>query len=183
MGFLGKIKTKSTTIEPLSVIIKQRYGLEQISPQMDIVDRLVMTASNLTSTQIRSLDSEFKGFDFDSPGQDEAFYAIFSAAIASGRLDAVIDSQDRIADTAESFIRRVLGTRYSEESSIPRIAIRTMTALYMRDWIDREITDEEFDKYNQPPYFVITQRKMSLDDYLITTKSWRTHIGPVHPGD
>lgn len=186
MGFFDKIIRKSLSVEPLSVVIKQLYGFEQLSPQMDMIDRFLATVSNLTVEQIRSFESGSKGFDLDSPGQREAFDAIFSSAIGSGRLDAVIDSQDRITDVAENSVRRAMGVRYAEESMIPLAAVAAITALYMRDWIDREITDAEFDRYNQPPYlpsFVITQRKMSLDDYLIVTKPWRNFIGPLHPSD
>jgi len=183
MGLFEKLTGKSMTLAPLSAVIKQRYGFEQLSPQMDMVDRLLVAASNLTVEQIQSYESGAKDYDWQSPGQREAFEAIFSSAIASGRLDAVIDSQDRISDAAEKSIRRALGIRYAEESLIPLVAVHTTTALYMRDWINRVITDAEFDKQNQPPYFVITQRKMSLDDYLVVTKPWRNFIGPVHPGD
>jgi len=166
--------------------IMQRAGFERLSPQMDMVDRFLATVSNLTVEQIRSLESGSKDRDWQSPGHREAFDAIFSSAIGSGRLDAVIECQDRITDVAENSVRRALGVKYAQESMIPLIAVHAITALYMRDWIDREITDAEFDRYNQPPYlpyFVITQRKMSLDNYLIVTKPWRDFIGPLHPSD
>ena len=183
MGFLDKFSGRSLSAEPLSVVIKQRYGNKQISPQMELVDRLQVVASQLSVDQIRRFEAGAKEYDWQSPGQREAFEAIFSCAIASGRLDAVIDSQDLISEAAEKSIRRVLGVRYSEDSLIPLVAVQTTTALYMRDWIDRVVSDSEFDEQNQPPYFVITQRKMSLDDYLVVTKPWRNFIGPVHPED
>jgi len=183
VGFFEKLTGKSNADTPLSVAIRKRYGSEQLSPQMELVDRLVETTSNLTKTQILSFESETKDFDWESPGRKEAFLAVFSASIGSGRLDAVCDYQDRITDVAENAVRRALGVRFSNESQIPSIAVETVTALYVRDWIDREITDAEFNKQNQPPYFVITERKMSLDDYLIATKPWRNFIGPIHPSD
>ena len=183
MGFFEKLTGKLSADSPLSVVIKQRYGNRQISPQMELVDRLQVVASQLSVDQIRRFEAGAKEYDWQSPGQREAFDAIFSCAIASGRLDAVIDSQDLISEAAQKTIRRTLGMRYSEDSLIPMVAVHTATALYMRDWIDRVITDSEFDEQNQPPFFVITQRKMSLDDYLVVTKPWRNFIGPVHPED
>ena len=178
-----KLTGKLNADTPLSVVIKQRYGNKQISPQMELVDRLQVVASQLGVDQIRRFEAGTKEYDWQSPGQREAFEAIFSCAIASGRLDAVIDSQDLISAAAEKAIRRMLGVRYSEDSLIPMVAVHTATALYMRDWIDRVISDSEFDEQNQPPFFVITQRKMSLDDYLVVTKPWRNFIGPLHPED
>ena len=183
VGFFEKITGKSNADAPLSVVIKQRYGSKQICPQIEIVDRLLVAASQLNVDQIQRFEAGTKDFDWQSPGQREAFEAIFSCAIASGRLDAVIDSQDLISAAAEKAIRRMLGVRYSEDSLIPTVAVHTATALYMRDWIDRVISDSEFEAQNQPPFFVITQRKMSLDDYLVVTKPWRNFIGPVHPED
>lgn len=183
MGFFGKIAGRSDPDTSLSVVIKQRYGDKQISPQMEFIDRLQVVASQLNLDQIRRFESGANEFDPQSPGQREAFDAIFSCAIASGRLDALIDSRDLISEAAERSIRRALGVRYSKESLIPLAAVNATTALYMRDWIDRVITDSEFEEQNQPPYWVITQRRMSLDDYLVVTKPWRNFIGPVHPGD
>ena len=183
MGYFDKIISKAHNVDPHSSVVKQRYGAQQLSPQMDAVDRLLEVTASLTVDQIKSFDSGTKGFDWQSPGQREAFDAVFSTVIGSGRLDAVIDSQDRISDAAEKSLRRKMGVRYAEESMIPLAALHAATALYMRDWIDREITDDEYTRNNQSPYFLITQRKMSLDDYLLVTKQWRNFIGPVHPED
>lgn len=183
MGLFDRLVPKSPGPGLLAARIRQHYGESQVCPQMWCVDALVASASRITDEQIYVLDSNSNKQALSSVGHDEAFNAVFSAAIASGRLDAVILVQDYVAELVERHIRRLLGSQRSEASVVPQIALRTITALYVRDWIDREITDTEISKFSKPPYFVISSRRMTRDDYLIVTKSWRTVIEKIHPDD
>ena len=75
MGFFEKLTGKLNADTPLSVVIKQRYGNKQISPQMELVDRLQVVASQLSVDQIRRFEAGTKEYDWQSPGQREAFEA------------------------------------------------------------------------------------------------------------
>lgn len=106
MGLFDRLGAKSVVPGHFAARVRQLYGESQICPQMWSVDALLAGASNVTDEQIYVLDSDSNKQALNSPGHDEAFNSVFSAAIASGRLDAVILAQDFIADLVERRIRR-----------------------------------------------------------------------------
>ena len=173
MGILKPTVTK---------MVRKRYGSNYLSPQMSEVEALVARAESARAEQIERIPKTSADLSSIFPAADAAFLTIFSVSIGSGRLDAVIDCQDFIGEVAMARI----DSRLSEmgyDNGFAIIAIRTLVALYMRDWMGREVTDEQFAKFNEPPHFVISGRSFSQNDYQDAVAPWVAVFGKVHPSD
>jgi hypothetical protein len=163
-------------------MVRKRYGSNYLSPQMSEVEALVTQVELARAEQIERMPKTSDDLRSAFPSADAAFQAIFSVAIGSGRLDAVIDCQDFIGEVAMGRI----DSRLSEmgyDNGFAIIAIQTLVALYMRDWMGRKITDEQFAKFNEPPHFDISSRSFSQSDYQDAVAPWVTVFGKVHPSD
>jgi hypothetical protein len=163
-------------------MVRKRYGSNYLSPQMSEVEALVAQVESARSEQIERMPKTGDDLRSAFPSADAAFQAIFSVAIGSGRLDAVIDCQDFISGVAMGKIDRHL-SELGYDNGFALIANQTLVALYMRDWMGREVTDEQFAKFNEPPYFDIRSRSFSQNDYHDAVAPWVDVFGKVHPLD
>jgi len=163
-------------------MVRKRYGPNYLSPQMSEVEALVAQVESASAEQIERMPKTSDDLRSAFPSADTAFQAIFSVAIGSGRLDAVIDCRDFIGGAAMGKIDRNL-SELGYDNGFALIAIQTLVALYMRDWMGREVTDEQFAKFNEPPYFDIRSRSFSQSDYQDAVTPWVAVFGKVHPLD
>jgi hypothetical protein len=163
-------------------MIRKRYGSNYLSPQMSEVEALVAQVESARADLIERMPKTSEEMSSDFPAADPAFQAIFSVAIGSGRLDAVIDCQDFISEVAMGKIDRRL-SELGYDNGFALIANQTLVALYMRDWMGRKVTDEQFAKFNEPPYFDIRSRSFSQDDYQNAVAQWVAVFGKAHPLD
>lgn len=168
--------------QTMSKMVRKRYGSNFLSPQMSEVEALVGKVELVSADQIGRLPKTAESVNLVFPATDASFTAIFSVANGSGRLDAVIDCQDYISDLAMTKISRQLSD-LGYDNGFAIVANMALVALYMRDWIDRRVTDEQFAKFNQPPFFEIQSRSFSQSDYQNAITPWVSVFGPVHPLD
>ena len=146
------------------------------------VEAMFVRTASASVEQLTKLSKTYSDFKEACPGEEAAYQGVFSAVIASGRLDAVIDCQDRIYDIAAKKIDERI-SNVGNDGSFTTVTGQALTALYMRDWIGRQISDEEFEKFNEPPLFIITNRIFTEADYKLLVAPWETVFGQVHPGD
>ena len=149
---------------------------------MSEVEALIAQVESARAEQIELMPKTSDHLKLAFPSADAAYQAIFSVAIGSGRLDAVIDCRDFIGGVAMGRMDSRL-TEAGYDNGFALVAINALVALYMRDWMGRKITDEEFEKFNEPPYFDIRSRSFSQNDYLDAVAPWVTFFGKVHPLD
>ena len=149
---------------------------------MTEVEALIAQVESARAEQIEQMPRTSDHLKLAFPSADAAYQAIFSVAIGSGRLDAVIDCRDFIGGVAMGKIDSRL-TEAGYDNGFALVAINALVALYMRDWMGRKITDEQFEKFNEPPYFDIRSRSFSQNDYLDAVAPWMTFFGKVHPLD
>ena len=149
---------------------------------MTEVEALIAQVESARAEQIEQMPRTSDHLKLAFPSADAAYQAIFSVAIGSGRLDAVIDCRDFIGGVAMGRMDSRL-TEAGYDNGFALVAINALVALYMRDWMGRKITDEEFEKFNEPPYFDIRSRSFSQNDYLDAVAPWMTFFGKVHPLD
>ena len=168
--------------QTVTKMVKKRYGANYLSPQMSAVESLVAQVASASTEQIERMPKTHEYLESVFPATNAAFDAVFSVANGSGRLDAVIDCQDFIREVAMGKIDRRL-SELGYDNGFALIANMTLVALYMRDWIERKVTDEQFAKFNQPPYFEIKSRSFSQNDYQNVVAPWVAVFGRVHPLD
>ena len=149
---------------------------------MSEVEALIAQVESARAEQIELMPKTSDHLKLAFPSADAAYQAIFSVAIGSGRLDAVIDCRDFIGGVAMGRMNSRL-TEAGYDNGFALVAINALVALYMRDWMGRKITDEQFEKFNEPPYFDIRSRSFSQNDYLDAVAPWVTFFGKVHPLD
>jgi hypothetical protein len=182
MGLLSELLSNGIGAPALTGMVKKRYGKLALSPQMGEVDELLTKVRGASIDQISEMPKLSSDIEVAFPGNDGAFDGVFAAVIASDRLDPVCDCQDRIGALALKRIDKKLST-LGYDNGFAIVAIQALTALYMRDWLDREITDVEFERFNKPPYFEIKKRIFTKDDYLLVVAPWVSVFGKIHPGD
>jgi len=163
-------------------MVRKRYGPNYLSPQMTEVEALIAQVESARAEQIEQMPRTSDHLKLAFPSADAAYQAIFSVAIGSGRLDAVIDCRDFIGGVAMGKIDSRL-TEAGYDNGFALVAINALVAVYMRDWMGRKITDEQFEKFNEPPYFDIRSRLFSQNDYQDAVAPWVTVFGKIHPLD
>ena len=180
MGFFGRAASRLSSNSSMSASILKKYGSEILGSNGEEIDALMVRASKLSTDEILRMPKEASDV-FSLPENDRAFDGIFSAVVASGRLDAVISAQDRISAVTFNLINRNLQAN-GFDNGPSLVAIQTLTALFMRDWIDRQFTDAEIAR-SRPPQFVVEYPAMRQIDYDNGTRFWRVEFGRIHPDD
>lgn len=182
MSLFGGLFGGSRSGAPNATSIKRQFGVDSISPQLVEIEALFARVSSANEEHIERLPKTSADIETMFPGTNRAFDAVFSAALGSGRFGAICEYQDRIGQVAFGRVSNRLQL-IGFDNGFPIISIQALTALYMRDWIGRQITDEEYERHNQPPLFEITSRSLTQDDYLAVIRPWSTVFGRVHPLD
>lgn len=182
MGFFDNFLKKSTAGYPSAELVARKFGKDSLSPQVIEIEALFSRVATASEDQIRQLPKVSTDIEAQFPGFSRAFDGVFSAALASGRFDAICEYQDRIGNVALGRITRQLDND-GFDNGFAIVSIQTLTSLYMRDWIDRPISESEFKQFNNPPFFEISKRVMEQNDYETAISPWVKVFGRVHPLD